>query len=161
MMGLKPRYALAVAAMLASGAAHAQEGDWRRWTISGSGDREAMVMIDPATLVTPATGFREIATLMVFRHPQARAWGTYRAMRIVYRLDCAARTYQIVGSSSWSGGVRLRKSDTVHPARPSTPGSGLTKMLDGACSGTLGDAPRIRAASPEAEAAQYFAGKGD
>jgi hypothetical protein len=155
---MKGYYVLAAAAaMLVSGTAHAQLGDWRTWGPTGEGPKVALMMVDASSLESPNATTREIDTASYFKNEQFLGDDPYSVLWIRYRLDCAARTYQIIGSAAWYREESVISSDNALTVNPISAGSLMDRTLTAACGRTVNQAPKIKGASPESEGRRHFA----
>lgn len=147
---------IAAAVTMVAGTANAQTGDWRHWSQIGDGENTSMMFIDASSRTEPASGIAEISSASYFRAEQNLGDEVYSVLWIRYRFDCAAGTYQIVGTAAWYREQSILASDkplSINKVAPDTP---MSRLRDGTCSNSLDSARPIKGKSPEAEGRSFF-----
>lgn len=143
---------IAAAALFAAPAAMAQASDWRSLGEFGSDDKRSTVFLDAGSVKKPTATMRELTVASHFvTERQFSSGQRYSMIRITYRVDCSANTFQTVYSTAYLGEESLFSSDTVTPMVPINPATIAGKSAPMACSGNYSAAPRITAATPNLE----------
>ncbi|MDF7775039.1 hypothetical protein P1X14_07265 [Sphingomonas sp. AOB5] len=148
---------MAAAALLAAPAAMAQASDWRSVDEFGSGDRQSMMFVDAASVKRPSATTREVMVMSHFMVARQFTSGQrYTAIRISYRIDCSANTFQTFKSTAYLEEQPLFSSDTLTPAAPINEGTIVGRVAPMACSGNFSSVPKITSATPNLEGKRIF-----
>lgn len=148
---------IAAVAMFAAPAVMAQASDWRSLGQFGEGDTRSTVFLDAGTVKKPGSTLREVTVASHFAvERQFTSGQRYSMIRISYRIDCSANTFQTIYSTAYLGEESLFSSDTVTPMVAINPGTIAGKSAPMACSGNYSAAPRITAATPNLEGKRIY-----
>ncbi|NML06069.1 surface-adhesin E family protein [Sphingomonas sp. G-3-2-10] len=148
---------IGAAALFAAPVAMAQASDWRSIGEFGEGDKRSSVFLDVAAVKKPSATMREVTVASHFAVERQFSSGQrYSMIRITYRIDCSANTFQTVYSTAYLGEDSLFSSDTVTPMVAINPATIAGKTAPMACSGNYNAVPRITAATPNLEGRRIY-----
>lgn len=153
---MRMRLMIAALAMAVAAPAMAQTSDWRTVNTFGSGTSASLMMVDAASLKI-AGGMREITITSYFAAAKTLTEGQlFDAVRISYRFDCAAATYQTFKSVAYEGEKPILTSDTLRAMAPYGPGTVIAAIAPSVCSGDFSKFAKIAAATPNLEGKQKY-----